>query len=126
MRRGWDEGVIQMSVGEKAKLEISADFGYGATHRNSHPYWQPPGCAACSAPFCCTPPVCSEEDQSGGAAQNQRVARLGASGAGDAIPPDADLVFDVQLLSINGVGADGAAAAGITAEVRALWRPWDL
>lgn len=28
--RGWDEGVIQMSVGEKAMLHISSDFGYGA------------------------------------------------------------------------------------------------
>lgn len=24
--RGWDEGVIQMSLGEKAKLEISCEF----------------------------------------------------------------------------------------------------
>ncbi|CAM1511784.1 Fc.00g092970.m01.CDS01 [Cosmosporella sp. VM-42] len=28
--RGWDEGVIQMRVGEKATLDISADFGYGS------------------------------------------------------------------------------------------------
>ncbi|KAJ1462819.1 hypothetical protein M885DRAFT_504205 [Pelagophyceae sp. CCMP2097] len=28
--KGWDEGVIQMSVGEKATLEITSDFGYGA------------------------------------------------------------------------------------------------
>eukprot|EP00427_Karlodinium_veneficum_P034933 CAMPEP_0169273764 /NCGR_PEP_ID=MMETSP1016-20121227/51303_1 /TAXON_ID=342587 /ORGANISM="Karlodinium micrum, Strain CCMP2283" /LENGTH=245 /DNA_ID=CAMNT_0009360155 /DNA_START=41 /DNA_END=775 /DNA_ORIENTATION=- len=28
--RGWDEGVMQMSLGEKAKLAISADYGYGA------------------------------------------------------------------------------------------------
>ena len=27
--RGWDEGVPQMSLGEKAKLIISSDFGYG-------------------------------------------------------------------------------------------------
>ncbi|KAJ5966457.1 hypothetical protein N7481_013171 [Penicillium waksmanii] len=27
--RGWDEGVPQMSVGEKAILTISADYGYG-------------------------------------------------------------------------------------------------
>ncbi|ATY67371.1 peptidyl-prolyl cis-trans isomerase [Cordyceps militaris CM01] len=28
--RGWDEGVPQMQVGEKATLDISSDFGYGA------------------------------------------------------------------------------------------------
>ncbi|OQR80996.1 peptidyl-prolyl cis-trans isomerase, FKBP-type [Thraustotheca clavata] len=28
--RGWDEGVAQMSKGEKAVLTISSDFGYGA------------------------------------------------------------------------------------------------
>ncbi|KAJ6780405.1 hypothetical protein PWT90_02292 [Aphanocladium album] len=28
--RGWDEGVPQMKVGEKATLDISSDFGYGA------------------------------------------------------------------------------------------------
>ncbi|EPX75207.1 FKBP-type peptidyl-prolyl cis-trans isomerase Fkh1 [Schizosaccharomyces octosporus yFS286] len=27
--RGWDEGVPQMSLGEKAKLTISSDYGYG-------------------------------------------------------------------------------------------------
>jgi FK506-binding protein 1 len=28
--RGWDDGVMQMSLGEKAKLLITSDFGYGA------------------------------------------------------------------------------------------------
>ncbi|KAL7524243.1 hypothetical protein ACHAWF_000876 [Thalassiosira exigua] len=28
--RGWDEGVIQMSLGEKAMLHITSDYGYGA------------------------------------------------------------------------------------------------
>ena len=28
--KGWDEGVAQMSLGEKAMLRISSDFGYGA------------------------------------------------------------------------------------------------
>ncbi|KAJ1948584.1 Fork head 1, partial [Dispira parvispora] len=28
--RGWDEGVVQMSVGEKARLTITPDYGYGA------------------------------------------------------------------------------------------------
>ncbi|KAJ6569151.1 FKBP-type peptidyl-prolyl cis-trans isomerase [Mycena capillaripes] len=28
--RGWDEGVTQLSVGEKAILHITADYGYGS------------------------------------------------------------------------------------------------
>mmetsp|Transcript_22733 Transcript_22733/g.35602 ORF Transcript_22733/g.35602 Transcript_22733/m.35602 type:complete len:124 (+) Transcript_22733:24-395(+) len=28
--RGWDEGILKMSVGEKAKLIVTSDFGYGA------------------------------------------------------------------------------------------------
>ncbi|PPR08037.1 hypothetical protein CVT24_010836 [Panaeolus cyanescens] len=28
--KGWDEGVLKMSVGQKAKLTITPDFGYGA------------------------------------------------------------------------------------------------
>jgi FK506-binding protein 1 len=52
--KGWDEGVKQMSLGERATLNITADFGYGSR------------------------------------------------GAGAAIPPNADLVFDVELVSING------------------------
>lgn len=28
--QGWDDGVIQMSLGEKAVLAISSDFGYGS------------------------------------------------------------------------------------------------
>ncbi|KAJ4270205.1 FK506 binding protein proline rotamase rapamycin-binding protein [Fusarium torreyae] len=28
--KGWDEGVTQMNVGEKATLDISPDYGYGA------------------------------------------------------------------------------------------------
>ncbi|GMH38467.1 hypothetical protein BSKO_06351 [Bryopsis sp. KO-2023] len=27
--KGWDEGVLQMSVGERAKLECSPDYAYG-------------------------------------------------------------------------------------------------
>ena len=27
--QGWDEGVTQMKVGEKATLDITADYGYG-------------------------------------------------------------------------------------------------
>ena len=53
MIAGWDQGVMQMSLGEKATLHIPSDLGYG------------PG------------------------------------GAGAAIPPHADLVFEVELLAIN-------------------------
>ena len=56
MIKGWDEGVLKMSLGERSVLKISADYGYGA------------------------------------------------SGAGEAIPPNADLCFDVELLAINGKG----------------------
>ena len=51
--RGWDEGVMQMSLGEKAILRITSDYGYGTR------------------------------------------------GAGDVIPPNADLVFVVEVLEIN-------------------------
>uniref|UniRef100_A0A670ZB61 peptidylprolyl isomerase n=2 Tax=Elapidae TaxID=8602 RepID=A0A670ZB61_PSETE len=29
--RGWEEGVAQMSVGQRAKMIISPDYAYGAT-----------------------------------------------------------------------------------------------
>lgn len=51
--KGWDQGVMKMSLGEKAKLEIPADLGYGSR------------------------------------------------GAGGVIPPNADLVFEVELLAIE-------------------------
>jgi FK506-binding protein 1 len=50
--KGWDEGVMKMSKGEKAKLIISSDYAYGA------------------------------------------------EGAGGVIPPNADLIFEVELLDI--------------------------
>ena len=28
--KGWDEGVVKMSLGEKATLKMTPDFGYGA------------------------------------------------------------------------------------------------
>eukprot|EP00343_Euplotes_focardii_P006893 CAMPEP_0205819278 /NCGR_PEP_ID=MMETSP0206-20130828/1578_1 /ASSEMBLY_ACC=CAM_ASM_000279 /TAXON_ID=36767 /ORGANISM="Euplotes focardii, Strain TN1" /LENGTH=176 /DNA_ID=CAMNT_0053112669 /DNA_START=22 /DNA_END=552 /DNA_ORIENTATION=+ len=52
--KGWDEGVIKMSLGERSILHISNDFGYGER------------------------------------------------GAGADIPANADLDFDVELVSING------------------------
>jgi FKBP-type peptidyl-prolyl cis-trans isomerase len=51
--RGWDEGVAKMSLGERSKLTITPDFGYGAR------------------------------------------------GAGGVIPPNATLIFDVELLSFK-------------------------
>jgi len=51
--KGWDQGVMKMSLGEKAKLHIPSSLGYGER------------------------------------------------GAGGDIPPNADLVFEVELLAIN-------------------------
>ncbi|GAB5359673.1 hypothetical protein AAMO2058_000563200 [Amorphochlora amoebiformis] len=51
--RGWDEGVMEMSLGEKAKLDMTPDYGYGER------------------------------------------------GAGGVIPPNAELIFEVELLKIN-------------------------
>ncbi|KAJ2721972.1 Fork head 1 [Coemansia sp. Benny D115] len=51
--KGWDEGVPQMSVGQRAKLTITPDYGYGAR------------------------------------------------GIPGVIPPNATLIFDVELIKIN-------------------------
>jgi FKBP-type peptidyl-prolyl cis-trans isomerase len=50
---GWDEGICMLSVGDKARLVIPSDLGYGS------------------------------------------------AGAGGAIPPNAILVFDVELMDVN-------------------------
>jgi FK506-binding protein 1 len=51
--QGWDKGVMQMSLGQRANLKIPSALGYGSR------------------------------------------------GAGAKIPPNADLIFDVELLKIN-------------------------
>ena len=51
--KGWDEGVIQMSKGQKCKLTCTPDYGYGA------------------------------------------------AGAGGIIPPNATLIFEVELFSFK-------------------------
>lgn len=51
--KGWDEGVVQMKLGEKATLDITSDYGYGARGFTGH------------------------------------------------IPPNADLIFDVELKKIQ-------------------------
>lgn len=61
--RGWDEGVMKMSLGEKATLKISSDYGYGSR------------------------------------------------GAPGAIPPNADLTFEVELLAIGNQKSPGFAAS---------------
>merc|ERR550514_907416 len=51
--KGWDEGVMKMSKGEKASLHISADYAYGA------------------------------------------------KGAVGSVPPNTDLIFEVELVSVS-------------------------
>lgn len=55
--KGWDQGIMGMCVGEKRKLTIPSELGYGSR------------------------------------------------GAGGSIPPNAALVFDIELLKVNGKGA---------------------
>lgn len=56
MKTGWDKGVMKMSLGERAILHITSDFGYGAR------------------------------------------------GAGNDIPPNANLDFDVEVSSVAQMG----------------------
>ena len=48
--KGWDEGVIKMSLGEKAKLTISPDYGYGAN--GTRPCRRPPPGLRALGPLC--------------------------------------------------------------------------
>lgn len=41
--RGWDEGMLQMSIGEHAELTMSSDYAYGA---KGFPAWGIPSNAA--------------------------------------------------------------------------------
>uniref|UniRef100_A0A7S1E0P5 peptidylprolyl isomerase n=1 Tax=Thalassionema nitzschioides TaxID=33649 RepID=A0A7S1E0P5_9STRA len=59
--KGWDEGVMKMSLGEKAILRITSDYGYGER------------------------------------------------GAPGAIPPNADLNFEVELLAIGSKKVGGGS-----------------
>jgi peptidylprolyl isomerase len=43
--KGWDEGVLQMQKGEKSRLHMTADYGYGA---KGFPTWGIPE----NAPLC--------------------------------------------------------------------------
>jgi peptidylprolyl isomerase len=52
--QGWDEGCLQMKIGEVANLTMTPDYGYGA---GGFPAW--------------------------------------------GIPPNADLKFEIEMLSIN-------------------------
>uniref|UniRef100_A0A915DG32 peptidylprolyl isomerase n=1 Tax=Ditylenchus dipsaci TaxID=166011 RepID=A0A915DG32_9BILA len=36
--KGWDEGVAKMSVGQRAKLTISPDLGYGSKASSAEPF----------------------------------------------------------------------------------------
>ena len=65
---GWDQGVIQMSLGEKAMLKITSDYGYGA------------------------------------------------EGAPGAIPPNADLNFEVELLAVGEQKAPGFTGGSCSSE----------
>ncbi|ESP00762.1 hypothetical protein LOTGIDRAFT_238515 [Lottia gigantea] len=65
--KGWDQGLLDMCVGEKRKLVVPSELGYGA------------------------------------------------SGAGDAIPPNAKLFFDVELVDIS----DGEAPPNVFKEIDA-------
>jgi hypothetical protein len=52
--KGWDEGIMKMSLGEKATLNITPDYGYGASVQCRASQLQ--NAATCAAP-CLAPAV---------------------------------------------------------------------
>ncbi|RYO86025.1 hypothetical protein DL764_009070 [Monosporascus ibericus] len=72
--KGWDEGVVQMKVGEKATLDITSDYGYGSRNLAR---------------------------QSSFHGLQLRFLTMVNSGFTGHIPPNADLIFDVHLKSVS-------------------------
>ena len=50
--QGWDEGIIAMSLGEKAVLHISPDYGYGSQVRGHSAMETSMYCGCCNKVFC--------------------------------------------------------------------------
>ena len=74
--KGWEDGLVGSCKGEKATLEIPSSLGYG-DKGGSH-----------IQPHINVPSIKS---------------LVSFSGAGDTIPPNADLIFDVELVDIDRV-----------------------
>lgn len=77
--RGWDEGVATMSLGERARLHITSDYGYGAR----------------GAGGVIPPHAVRSLGQLGTRSLRETQASL------TAVDSSQDLVFDVELIAIN-------------------------
>ena len=84
--KGWDDGVMQMSLGEKAWLDIPSGMGVFACVRGSRVECE---CGPMSIKRIVFEVPPSAEDA------------YGANGAPPTIPPNADLLFEVHLLKIE-------------------------